>query len=260
MVTSTKNNATNADRCGYLTAMQESITTLTFCKYTGLRRKIWAFGMMQYAHAHLAKVPGIRFYKLLGSGKGKGFNPLPDWSTYAVLIVWENEKAANDFFAAAKLARLYEEKTTEMWTLYLRHLTAKGAWSGQNPFAESKNVSPENPLLAVVTRATIKPKLLYAFWKYVPTSHRRLHDNPGLIFTKGVGEVPIIQMATFSLWRDKESLMSFAYGEKEHRKAVEQTRKLDWYSEEMFARFQPYRSVGTWGGSDPLQEMLDVRR
>lgn len=36
------------------------------------------------------------------------------------------------------------------------------------------------------------------------------------------------------------------------KKAIELTRQLDWYSEELFARFQPYKSVGTWNGVEPL--------
>ena len=53
--------------------------------------------MMQFAHAHLTKAKGLQFYKLMGSGKQDGFNPFPDWSTYSLLMTWENEDHADDF-------------------------------------------------------------------------------------------------------------------------------------------------------------------
>lgn len=58
------------------------VTTLTFMRYQGVSAKLWAFGMMQFAHGPLSKVVGLQTYKLMGSGKA-GFNPLPDWQVYA---------------------------------------------------------------------------------------------------------------------------------------------------------------------------------
>jgi len=77
-----------------------SITTLSLFRFTNLKSKVWAFGQMQFAHNALAKVQGLQFYKLMGSGRDLGFSPLPDWGVYALLCVWENEEAANTFFAA----------------------------------------------------------------------------------------------------------------------------------------------------------------
>ncbi len=42
--------------------------------------------MMQFTHHEL------------GSGKGQGFNPLPDWSRYCLLQIWENEQQVDRFF------------------------------------------------------------------------------------------------------------------------------------------------------------------
>lgn len=211
--------------------------------------------MMQFAHQHLAKAKGQVFYKLMGSGKGAGFNPFPDWSVYSLLQVWEEEAAAEAFFEKAELMQRYRKHTTDCWTIYMKNIKAQGAWSGGNPFIPSTELDAANPHLAIITRATIKLSKLYTFWKYVPTSERPIKNNTGLIYTKGIGEVPVIQMATFSIWKDLASLQQFAYESSEHREAIRKTRTLKWYKEELFSRFQPYRSVGKWEGKDLLPQM-----
>ncbi|MEJ1223866.1 DUF3291 domain-containing protein [Sediminicola sp. 1XM1-17] len=232
------------------------ITTLTFFRYHGFREKLWAFGMMQFAHRPMSRVAGLQFYKLMGSGK-EGFDPFPDWSVYALLQIWDDEASANQFFGSSELIKKYKQHSSECWTLYMKNFAAKGEWSGKNPFEKAHTLDKENPFIAVITRATIKKGMLYKFWKYVPTSQASLQGNRGLIYTKGIGEVPITQMATFSLWKDKESLMEFAYASKEHQHAIQQTRQLQWYKEELFSRFQPYRSIGTWNGLQQLPALTE---
>ncbi len=233
------------------------ITSITFFKFLTIPDKWWAFTMMQFAHRDLKKVQGQSFYKLMGSGRGLGFNALPDWSTYALLQVWENEEAAHSFFKASKTMNGYRTHANEVWTLFLKNVSAHGQWDGSNPFQPEEDL-PSTELMAVLTRATIKWHKIIPFWKYVPTSHQPLKENDGLIYTKGVGEVPIVQMATFSIWKNIESLNHFAYTSKEHRVAIHKTRELNWYKEELFARFKPYKSIGTWNGKNPLAEFIGV--
>ena len=227
------------------------ITTISFFKYTSLRNKFWGLKMMQFAHKGLVNTEGLSFYRLLGSGKGKGFNPFPDWSVYCLLQVWETEEAAHTFFNSSDLIQQYSERTDELFTLYMKNISAGGTWVGKNPFEKGADLDSTLPI-AVITRATIKWNWLIRFWKYVPTSQEPLDGNEGLIYTKGIGEIPIVQMATFSLWKNFEAVKQFAYNSKQHQEAVRRTRKNEWYREELFARFQPYKSVGTWGGKDLL--------
>lgn len=225
--------------------MSEQITTLSFFKYPNLKDKLWAFTMMQFAHAPLKKVPGLSFYKLLGSGK-ENFNPRPDWSVYGLLQVWENEEAARKFFEHHSLYKKYQKHSSHQLTFYMRNIKAHGLWSGKNMFETSSELDEDNAYMAVITRATIKVSMLKKFWDYVPTSQLDLVDNPNLLFTAGVGERPITQMATFSLWNDARALKKFAYRSQNHRHAVQQTQALQWYKEEMFTRFQPYQIIGDW--------------
>lgn len=232
--------------------MSQQVTTISFFKFSTLSNKAWGFKMMQFAHKPMSKIKGLSFYRLMGSGKGRGFNPLPDWSVYCLLQVWDSESDANTFFSSSDLIKQYSDHTEELFTLYMKNISAGGTWVGKKPFKKGADLDPNLPI-AVITRATIKLNWLFRFWKYVPTSEEALDGNEGLIYTKGVGEVPIVQMATFSLWKDFDSVKQFAYNSKQHKEAIRRTRKNEWYKEELFARFQPYKSTGTWLGTDLLK-------
>lgn len=234
-----------------------SITTITLFRFKGVKPKIWAFGQMQFAHKGMSKIQGLTFYKLMGSGSEVGFSSKPDWGVYALLCVWENEQCSADFFDHAEIFKRYQAHTSEQWTIFMKPIKAKGLWSGGTQFNPSTDLDEANPLIAVITRATIRTSKLIQFWAYVPISQRPIKRGcKGLIYTKGVGEAPLIQMATFSIWENTEALHDFAYNSKEHREAIQKAQKFDWFKEELFVRFQPYRSMGTWGGQDLLAPYL----
>jgi heme-degrading monooxygenase HmoA len=212
---------------------------------------------MQFAHSFIAKSPGLNFYKLMGSGRDIGFSIFPDWGVYALLGVWDNEQAANDFFNHSAIYKRYQNKSIEQWTIFMKPVQTKGLWSGGNPFTLSSELDANNPLIAVITRATIKPSKLFKFWRFVPISQRPIERGcAGLIYTKGVGEAPVVQMATFSVWENVDSLKKYAYNSVEHREAIKKTHQIDWYKEEMFTRFQPFKTIGTWEGKDLLAPYL----
>lgn len=203
---------------------------------------------MQFAHKSFRDIEGLEFYKLMGSGKGDGFNPWPDWSTYAVLTIWKDEASADDFLQNSTLYKSYRQKADNVCTIYMYNIKAHGFWSGRNPFRVADNISSINELICVITRATIKISKLRKFWKYVPHSSTPLQKNEDLIYTKGIGEVPVVQMATFSIWKNEEALKAFAYQSRAHATAIKMTRDLKWYSEELFSRFKPFKVIGKWAG------------
>jgi hypothetical protein len=106
--------------------------------------------------------------------------------------------------------------------------------------------------VAVLTRASIRARRLVPFLRAVPPVDGVLGDHPGLLAAVGAGEWPVLRQATFSLWAGADDVARFAYRDPIHAEVVRRTRQEAWYRDELFMRFRPYRSTGTWAGSDPL--------
>ncbi len=229
--------------------MDPQIVTLTFFRYTGARQQWWGFKQMGLAPRDLAKVPGLTFSKMLGSGNGNGFSIWPNFGVYGLLGVWDNEAVAQDFFEQSPLFQSFQAQSTEISIVYLKTAKVHGTWDGGTPFVENIPFKPEAPL-AVLTRATIRSKYLWHFWRFVPGVSKAMwrEHQEGLVFSIGIGEVPLVQQATFSLWKNSELMQTYAYKGKFHSAVVKKTRELGWYKEELFARFHPFRVEGTWQG------------
>lgn len=227
------------------------LVTLTLCGYRGAAQ-MWAFNKMGSAPRALARVPGLRFWKLLGTGRGLGFTLRPDFARYGVLGVWETPAAANQFLTESPLMRAYRQHAHEIYTLRLRAFQAHGAWAGGNPFLPLGAPPPAGEPVAVLTRATIRLRKLRAFWRAVPATSDALAVAPGLLASIGIGEVPFIRAATFTIWRGIDDLRRYAYTTTAHREAIRRRAEEGWYGEELFARFAILASEGAWDGRDPL--------
>lgn len=206
--------------------------------------------MMQFGHRYLKDIEGLRFYRLMGTGRGNGFHWNADFSTYGLLAVWDEEPQAESFSEKSGFHDLYNKYSVEQLTVFMLPLKSHGHWGGTNPFKPDAQV--DGDIIAVITRATIATKHLTRFWRYVPRASQSLKWHEGLIFAKGIGEWPIKQMATFSIWKDETTMKAYAYNNEDHKRVIKKTRELNWYTEELFARFRPYKSVGTWKGNPLL--------
>ena len=104
------------------------------------------------------------------------------------------------------------------------------------PLCPSSNRRSER--IAVLTRARVRFSRLHRFWGHVGQAARAIEQAPGCLFTKGVGEWPLAMQATFSIWESAEAMRNFAYASEGHKEIVQKTRRENWYSEDMFARFE----------------------
>ena len=85
-------------------------------------------------HDLIKNVNGLEFYKLLGSGGKTGFSLFPDFSTYAMISVWNNNEDAENFLRTSKLIKSYKRKSNKIRVLVMEPFHSHGLWSGVNPF------------------------------------------------------------------------------------------------------------------------------
>ena len=194
---------------------------------------------MGIANSRLSEIEGLQFFKLLGTGGGAGFSLTPDFSTYAFLGVWEDLKFYESCINTHPLFQEYKKRAHQQRDLVLEAVASHGKWSGVNPFKSDKQlIKDAAPLKAVViTRATLNWNRLLSFWRAVPAASRAIENAKGVLYYKGIGELPFVQQATVSIWENFEAINTFAYKGKEHAKIVKMTKKRKWYKEDLFSRF-----------------------
>ncbi len=231
----------------------QQITTITFIEVKGWKayRFISNFTIIR---KKLNQIQGVEFVKLLGTGNKNGFGKLINFNTFVALITWKAEEDANKFFDESILNPVLEIYSKNTWTIFLKNIKSKGKWNKVSPFRDFE--SYQSGPIAVVTRAQINFKSLFSFWKSVPKVSEQLEHQKGLIFAIGIGEYPYFMQATFSLWDNIEAVKNYAYQNKFHQKAIIRTHKEDWYSEELFAHFSPFKVIGTWENANEIEERL----
>ena len=173
---------------------------------------------------------------MLGTGAGAGFSLRPDFSTYALLTVWDTEQCKVKAFDKAAVLQNFFDRSAKQRIYSLSPIHTHGNWSGQSPFEVQKPLG-DKPI-GVITRATLNPTRLLEFWRHVPQASRAIKQAKGVGFFKGIGEWPFVQQATFSVWESAEAIRTFAYVSQAHASIVKKTRQRKWYKEDMFNRFE----------------------
>lgn len=224
----------------------DPVTTFTVFKFSKVK-SWWAFGQM--GRKALENADGATFSKMLGSGRN-GFDLIPNFQQYAFLAQWEDNDAAEAFFASS-IFQNYAARTSEHYTIKMLTIQSHGKWDGREPFGTSHNTEKgyAGPIV-VLTRAKVNFTKLIYFWRKVPKAQASLGQSKGVLLALGIGEKPLIQQVTVSVWDSVESMKRFAYQQPGHRELVKLTREGDWFSEELFARFIPVaeKTSGDSGG------------
>lgn len=213
--------------------------TLTIIKYP-TRFIPFAFLAMAIHRLPLWRNKNISFFKLMGTGKNGTFDKMPDLNQWAIMA------AHSDYLDAITIENLYGQFIAKWLKSFrctaviylLEPIEGHGTWDGKKPFGNLPAKSEYEGKIAVITRATIKLNKLKYFWQNVAPIAEKMVTAKGFLKSYGVGEIPWIKQATFSIWESKAAMKNFAYGMKEHAEVIQKTRQQKWYSEDMFTRFK----------------------
>ena len=240
------------DSCVAAPSHAGACVTLSVHRFGSARQRLWVLGQMGAARLSLPRVPGIGAWKLCGSGANQGFVPIPNPGVWAILATWPDEATARARVAGAHPFTAWADRADERWTVFLAPTSARGRWAGAEPFAVSAEPAP-GPV-AALTRATVKPSVALQFWRRTPDLNRAIFADPNVIFRIGIGEVPLMQQVTFSIWPDTAAMAEFAR-KGLHADAIRAVREGNWFREELYARFRILGAEGTWAGGDPLARL-----
>ena len=212
---------------------------VTVAYFFTVKSKSIPFAFMSMAtHALRTRLfTGISFAKMLGTGSGETFTPNDaNLNRWGMVVVIKKDQLAT--FDQSSIINAWRSRSTSEFRAVLTPLSSHGLWAKQNPFDFTAPQLNADARIAAITRARIKWSKNFIFWKSVPPVVTDLHQSPGFIAAIGIGEAPIGLQGTFSLWESASALRDFAYKGAAHQKAIAQTKDIDWYSEELFARFE----------------------
>ncbi len=181
----------------------------------------------------------------MGTGKNGSFDIWPDLSQWSIMLFYNqqvlqpiNAKTTASNLLGSFIMRWLNLFHAKLNIFHLEPYAGHGTWDKLS-FINQRKAS-EEPIgkIAVLTRATIRFSRLAAFWKAVPAASFQLDKHPGFLYSVGIGEVPLVKQATFSIWASEADMKAYAYQMRAHQDVIRKTRNEKWYSEEMFLRFR----------------------
>ncbi len=229
--------------------MGPQVTVVMLIK-AGPGSRLRALLRLMFGKWALRRVPGVTFCKMLGSGRDGGFLPAPSLHHHGLLCVFSDRQRADSFLETSGFADGCRRGAAELLEIILATRSCRGSWAGKEPFQtdEADMAAPglAGPVVSL-TRASIRPAKASRFWRHAPGSQEALRAAGGCLLSVGLGEAPVLRQATFTMWENERAMTSYARTGA-HMEAIKQAKAGDFFSESLFAKFDPLLVKGAWQG------------
>jgi hypothetical protein len=221
------------------------LATIALVLLARLRSGAWGLSRLVRGERALGQVAGLRFARVLGSGREGGFGLAPGLDHQGLMCFFDDEDSARAFAQEAAVMRAYRDHAHERLLVLLRATSCRGTWSGAS-LAVTATAQADAPM-AALTRASIRLRHAARFWQHAPATHDGIARAQGCRLAVGLGEAPLLRQATFSLWDNSAAMDDYARSGA-HLAAIKGAYEQGWFSESMFVRFAPISIEGQWHG------------
>jgi hypothetical protein len=156
------------------------------------------------------------------------------FSNYAIISSWKDDSYRKEFLEKNEIMTTILSKCHKRIELKIDPYEFKGSWHKINPFKNDS--SYKGGKILIITRARVKFRKLLEFLISTSKASKSIKNHSGALYYKGVGELPIIEQSTISIWESEEKMKMYAYSNSDHMQIITKARKRRWYSEELFVR------------------------
>ena len=191
---------------------------------------------------------------------------LPESDIWCAVALYPDRNAADAALEAPKSYLPWVSKALEAWHALLLPFTHHGDCnhldrSNPGKVFEAARSDPGGPLLVLTTAGfNISPDMdmerVKNFRRNVDLVRAWMRDAEGLMDAHNFAPVTRgDDGVTMSLWRDDASMGNFAYRPGLHSRLVERYKAENMADRSSFTRCRIMRTLGQWGGSDPVSRI-----
>ena len=127
----------------------------------------------------LHRTPGLRFWRLLGTGRGATMTISADLRRWALFAVWEDEAALDAFLATSPIAARWDALARERWHVRLACVRSHGAWGGAEPARASRRDAAARGTGRDPHPRDVRPARLLRFYRAIEPPAARARGQPG---------------------------------------------------------------------------------